>query len=281
RETVRAWADAEGIRPYDQRAQEGVLRHVVVRVGVATRQVLVTVVTAPGAEEAVDRLAAPLAAAHPELVGLLHAVNDGLAEVTSGLPTRVVHGRDWLEERVRGVTLRLSAAAFFQTNTRMTDVLYDRVAEAAGLDGGQVVYDLFAGVGSIGIAVAGGAKEVVAIEIVPEAVEDAAANAAANGLRNHTAIAGDVRVVLRERKGELPPPDVAVVDPPRAGLSGGAVRRILELAPPTLVYVSCQPATFADNAARFVEGGYRLEWVRPVDMFPQTPHIEAVARFTR
>jgi 23S rRNA (uracil1939-C5)-methyltransferase len=281
RETVRAWAEGEGMRPYDQRAQEGVLRHVVVREGVATGQVLVTVVTAPGAEAAVERLAAPLAAAHPELVGLLHAVNDGLAEVTSGLPTRVVHGRDWLEERVRGVTLRLSAAAFFQTNTRMTDVLYDRVAEAAGLDGGQVVYDLFAGVGSIGIAVAGGAREVVAIEIVPEAVEDAAANAAANGVTNHTAIAGDVRVVLRERRGELPPPDVAIVDPPRAGLSGGAVRRVLELAPPTLVYVSCQPATFADNAARFVAGGYRLEWVRPVDMFPQTPHIEAVARFTR
>ena len=100
------------------------LRHVVVREGVATGQVLVTVVTAPGAEDAVDRLAAPLAAAHPELVGLLHAVNDGLAEVTSGLPSRIVHGRDWLEERVRGVTLRLSAAAFFQTNTRMTEVLY-------------------------------------------------------------------------------------------------------------------------------------------------------------
>jgi 23S rRNA (uracil1939-C5)-methyltransferase len=281
RETVRAWADAEGIRAYDQRAQEGVLRHVVVREGVATGQVLVTVVTAPGGEEAVDRLAAPLAAAHPEVVGLLHAVNDGLAEVTSGLPTRTVHGRDWFEERVFGVTLRLSAGAFFQTNTRMTDVLYGRVAEAAGLDGDQVVYDLFAGVGSIGFAVAGGSKEVVAIEIVPEAVEDAAANAAANGLRNHTALAGDVRVVLRERRGELPPPDVAIVDPPRAGLSGGAVRRILELAPPVLVYVSCQPATFADNAARFVEGGYRLEWVRPVDMFPQTPHIEAVARFTR
>jgi 23S rRNA (uracil1939-C5)-methyltransferase len=155
------------------------------------------------------------------------------------------------------------------------------VAEAAGLDGSQVLYDLFAGVGSIGIALAGGAREVVAIDIVPEAVADAAANARANGVANHTALCGDVGVVLRERRGELPVPDVAVVDPPRAGLSGRAVRRVLELAPPTLVYVSCQPATFADNAARFVAGGYRLEWVRPVDMFPQTPHIEAVARFTR
>jgi 23S rRNA (uracil1939-C5)-methyltransferase len=215
------------------------------------------------------------------VVGLLHAVNEGLAEVTAGLPTRVVAGRDWIEERVAGVTLRLSAGAFFQTNTGMTDRLYARAAEAAGLDGTQVLYDLFAGVGSIGIALAAGAREVVAIEIVPEAVEDAARNARANGVTNHIALCGDVGVVLRERRGELPPPDVAIVDPPRAGLSGRAVRRILELAPPVLVYVSCQPATFADNAARLVEGGYRLEWVRPVDMFPQTPHIEAVARFTR
>ena len=281
RESVRGWAEAEELVPYDQRAQRGTLRHVLVREGVGTGQVLVSVVTVPGAEEAVDRLAAPLMSAHPEVVGLLHSVNDGVAEVTSGLETRVVGGRDWIEERVAGVTLRLSAAAFFQTNTRMTDRLYARVAEAAGLDGGQVLYDLFAGVGSIGIALAAGAREVVAIEIVPEAVEDAIRNARANGLTNHTALCGDVRVVLREHRGQLPPPDVAVVDPPRGGLSGGAIRRILELAPPTLVYVSCQPATFADNAARFVEGGYTLEWVRPVDMFPQTPHIEAVARFTR
>lgn len=281
RETVRAWAAAEGMPAYDQRAHTGVLRHVLVREGVATGEVLVSVVTSPGAEEAVDRLVAPLWAAHPEVVGLIHSVNDGVAEVTSGLPTRLVHGRDWIEERVMGVTLRLSAAAFFQTNTRMTDRLYERVAEAAGLDGGQVVYDLFAGAGSIGIALAAGAREVVAIEIVEEAVADAERNARANGVANHRAIAGDVGTVLRERRDELPPPDVAIVDPPRGGLAGRAIRRILELAPPVLVYVSCQPATFADNAARFVEGGYRLEWVRPVDMFPQTPHIEAVARFTR
>ena len=281
RESVRAWAVAEGLTPYDQRSHTGQLRHVLVREGVATGQVLVSVVTSPGVEDPVDRLVVPLTAAHPEVVGLVHSVNDGVAEVTSGLPTRLVHGRDWIEERVAGVTLRLSAAAFFQTNTRMTETLYTRVAEAAGLDGNQVLYDLFAGVGSIGIALAKGAKEVVAIEIVEEAVADAERNAAANGVANHTAIAGDVGVVLRERKGELPEPDVAIVDPPRGGLAGRAIRRILELAPPTLVYVSCQPATFADNAAKFVEGGYTLEWVRPVDMFPQTPHIEAVARFTR
>jgi 23S rRNA (uracil1939-C5)-methyltransferase len=281
RETVRRWAADLGVAPYDQRAQTGVLRHVVVREGIGTGDLLVTVVTAPGAEDAVDALAGPLRAAHPGLVGLLHGVNEGVAETTQGLPTRVVWGRDWFTERVCGVTLRLSAPSFFQTNTRMTDRLYERVAEAAELDSGTVLYDLFAGVGSIGIALGARAAEVVAIEIVPEAVEDARLNAAANGLANHRAMCGDVRRVIREHRDELPPPDVAVIDPPRGGLSGGAIRRVLELGPPVVVYVSCHPATFADNAARLVEGGYRLEYVRPVDMFPQTPHVEAVARFTR
>ena len=281
RESVRELVAAAGIAPYDQREQTGTLRHVVVREGIATGQALVVLVTVEGAETPVDEVASGLAARHPELVGVEHAVNPGVAETTQGLPSRTAWGRGWLEERVAGVTLRLSAGAFFQTNTRMTDRLYAHVAEAAGLDGGQVLYDLYAGAGSIGVALASGAREVVAIELSPDAVADATGNAARNGVRNHTALAGDVGAVLRERRGELPAPDVAVVDPPRGGLSGRAVRRLLELAPPTLVYVSCQPATFADNAARLVAGGYRLEYVQPVDMFPQTPHIEAVARFVR
>ncbi len=293
RESVREWAVAEGIRPFDQRQvartadddrrdpQVGALRHVVVRVGVNTGQALVTVVTAPGAESAVDRLGPHLAAAHPELVGLVHSINDGVAEVTGGLPSRIVWGQDWLQEQIHGVTLRLSSGAFFQTNTKMAERLYDRAAEAAGLTGGEVLYDLYAGAGSVGLILAPKASEVIAIELIREAVRDAKANAKANGFTRYRALCGDVRVVLREERGKLPPPDVAIVDPPRAGLSGGAIRRILELAPPVLVYVSCHPATFADNARSFVDGGYDLEWVRPVDMFPQTPHIEAVARFAR
>ncbi|HWH14835.1 MAG TPA: 23S rRNA (uracil(1939)-C(5))-methyltransferase RlmD [Miltoncostaeaceae bacterium] len=281
RETVRAWAEGAGAVPYDQRGQTGWLRHVMVREGIRTDQVLVTLVTAPGGEDRVATLAEPLRAAHPEVVGLLHAVNDGVAETTQGLPTRLVEGRDWFEEEVAGVRLRLSAPSFFQTNTEMTDRLYARVAEAAGLDGTQTVYDLYCGVGSIGIAMGASAHAVVAIDIVPEAVEDARRNAAENGLEAYRAVCGDVGRVVKELRDELPPCDVAIVDPPRGGLSGRAVRRVLELAPPLLVYVSCHPATLAENAARFVEGGYRLEWVRPVDMFPQTPHIEAVARFVR
>jgi 23S rRNA (uracil1939-C5)-methyltransferase len=281
REAVRAWATDHRVAPFDQRAHTGVLRHVVVRHGVSTGQLLVTVVTVGGHDELVDTLVAPLAGAVDGIVGVLHAVNDGLGETTQGLETRLVWGRDWIEEEIMGARLRLSAGAFFQTNTRMTEVLYRRVIEAAGLDGGQVLYDLFSGVGSIGITIGAHAREVVAIEIVAEAVDDATRNAAANGLTNYRGLCGDVGVVMREMRDQLPPCDVAIVDPPRGGLSGRAIRRLLELAPPILVYVSCHPATFADNAAKITAGGYTLDWVRPVDMFPQTPHIEAVARFTR
>ena len=208
RETVRAWAVDEGMVAYDQRlaaqdpadAQRGTLRHVVVRVGINTGQGLVTIVTAPGAEKAVDALAPRLTAAHPELVGLVHSVNDGTAEVTGGLPSRVAWGKDWLEERVHGVKLRLSSGAFFQTNTKMAERLYERAAEAAGLTGNEVLYDLYAGAGSVGLVLAPKASEVVAIEIIKEAVRDARANAKANGFSRYQAICGDVRVVLREQR---------------------------------------------------------------------------------
>jgi 23S rRNA (uracil1939-C5)-methyltransferase len=252
-----------------------------VREGIATGQALVTIVTAPGGDAAVDRLGPALAERHPELVGLVHAVNDGVAEVATGLPSRLVWGRGWLEERVRGVTLRLSPTAFFQTNTRTAERLYARVEEAAELSGDEVLYDLFAGVGGIGIPLAGRAREVLGVEIDAAASADAQENAVRNGIHHYRALCGDVGKLLRDRRDELPPADVAIVDPPRAGLQGRAVRRLLEVGAPTLVYVSCNPSTFASDARLLADGGYELEWVRPVDMFPQTPHIEAVARLTR
>ena len=173
--------------------------------------------------------------------------------MTFGLETRVVAGRDWIEERVAGVTL-LGRLAFFQTNTRMTDTLYARVAERAGLDGSQVLYDLFAGVGSIGIVLAAGAREVVAIEIVPEAVEDAIRNARVNGITNHTGPCGDVGVVLRERWWGSRVVPTSRSGPPR-GLVGLFTAASARAAHPRLRLLPRQ-ATFADNAARF--GGGRL-----------------------
>jgi len=216
----------------------------------------------------------------PGCVGLLHAVSDGVAEVASGHETSIVFGRDWYEERLLGLRLRVSAGSFLQTNTVMCERLYELAIEEAGLGGDEVVWDLYSGIGSIALALAGHAGRVIGVEIFEEAVERARENALRNGVPNADFVVGDVAKAVRPLLEEgIPSPDVVVVDPPRAGLTPKAVRRVLELHPSRIIYVSCNPTTLAGNAELLVDGGYRLERVRPVDMFPHTHHVECVARF--
>ena len=186
-------------------------------------------------------------------------------------------GREYLEEEISGLRLRISPAAFFQTNTEMAERLLAIATDYAGLGGGERLYDLYCGIGTIGLAMAGGAGEVWGIETVPEAISDAEHNAARNGIANAHFMAGDARTSIRPLVERAGPPDVVVVDPPRSGLSKKVVRRVIECGAKRIVYVSCNPTTLAPNAAQLVEAGYRLRRVRPVDMFPQTPHIECVA----
>jgi 23S rRNA (uracil1939-C5)-methyltransferase len=143
------------------------------------------------------------------------------------------------------------------------------------------VFDLYCGIGTIGLTLAAGAREVVGVEIVEPAVADAIANARVNDILNARFYAGDIRLAMRELVEQAGRPDVVVVDPPRAGLSQKVVRRLIESQPSRVVYVSCNPTTLAPNAAQMVEAGYHLTRVRPVDMFPQTPHIECVALLER
>ena len=159
----------------------------------------------------------------------------------------------------------------------MAEVLYGHAAEAAGLRGRERVFDLYCGIGTIGLSLAARAREVVGVEIVEAAVSDAIENARLNEITNASFYAGDIRLAMRELVERAGKPDVAVIDPPRAGLSQKVVRRIIEAAPQRIVYVSCNPTTLAPNAAQLVEAGWALKRVQPVDMFPQTPHIECVA----
>jgi 23S rRNA (uracil1939-C5)-methyltransferase len=159
----------------------------------------------------------------------------------------------------------------------MAERLYSVVSEYAALRGHERVFDLYCGIGTIGLTLATRAREVIGVEIVEPAVADAIANARLNEIQNARFFAGDIRLSMRELVERVGRPDVAVIDPPRAGLSQKVVRRIVEAAPKRIVYVSCNPTTLAPNAAQLVEAGYELIKVRPVDMFPQTPHIEAVA----
>jgi len=205
-----------------------------------------------------------------------------VAETTQTGETELLAGSDRLEEEIGGMRLRISSSAFFQTNTEMAERLYRLAIDYAQPAGTDRVYDLYCGIGTIGLLMAPRAAEVWGLELIEEAIADAIANARLNEIDNARFFAGDVRLALRELVAQAGRPDILVVDPPRSGVSQKVVRRIIEAAPRRIVYVSCNPTTLAPNAAQLVgDGGYRLRRVRPVDMFPQTPHIECVALLER
>jgi 23S rRNA (uracil1939-C5)-methyltransferase len=272
RETVVRWCREQGLQPYDRRGGDGFLRNLVVREGRRTGQLQVRLVTSPGE---LDREG--LVNAVGETASLLWTQMAGVAETTQGGDTELLAGRNKLEEELGGMRLRISPDAFFQTNTEMAERLYALAIEYAGLTGFERVYDLYCGIGTIGLLIAPRAAEVWGLELVEPAIADAIANARLNEIDNTNFFAGDVRLALRELVEKAGKPQVLVVDPPRAGLSQKIVRRLIEAAPRRIVYVSCNPTTLAPNAAQLVEAGYQLKRVRPVDMFPQTPHIECVA----
>jgi 23S rRNA (uracil1939-C5)-methyltransferase len=274
RRAVLAWCRSEGLGAYDRRSQTGFLRNLVVREGRRTGQFQVRLVTSEG-ELDTDALRAAI-----QVHSLLWTQVPGVAEVSSG-PTEIVDGSPTFDEELGDLRVRISPEAFFQTNTEMAEHLYGVVAGYAQLQGWERVYDLFCGIGTIGLSLAPRAGELFGLEIVEEAVADAISNARLNQISGAHFFAGDVRTSLRELVERAGRPDVLVVDPPRSGLSQKVVRRIIEAAPRRIVYVSCNPTTLAPNAAQLVEAGYALRRVRPVDMFPQTPHIECVALIER
>jgi 23S rRNA (uracil1939-C5)-methyltransferase len=275
RRAALRWCRERGLGAYDRRAQTGLLRNLVVREGRRTGELQVRVVTSDQPAD-LDGFAEAVGA---DSVLWTRALDVG--ETTAGGITEVLHGTEAIEEELGGLRFRISADAFFQTNTEMAERLYGLAAEYAGLQGWERVYDLFCGIGTIGLTLAPRAGEVWGLEIVEEAIADAIANARRNEIDNARFFAGDVRLALREMVESSGRPDVLVVDPPRAGLSAKIVRRVIEAAPTRIVYVSCNPTTLAPNAAQLVEAGYALRRVRPVDMFPQTPHIECVALLER
>jgi 23S rRNA (uracil1939-C5)-methyltransferase len=280
RDVVRGWAREEGLPAYDQGTQEGYLRHLVVREGRNTGQVLVVLVTAAGERFDADYLIETLRR-FPEVRSIHWAVNDTPAEITN-LPTVLLWGEEWIEEELLGLRFRVRPNAFLQTNTEMAERLYELARDAAGLGGTETVYDLYCGTGTIGLALAPGAATIWGVEISEESVACAIENAAANGIENASFFAGNVGqsiAELRERAGQ---PDVVVVDPPRAGLAGKALRRTGGLAARRIVYVSCNPTTLAGDVKVLAsEHGYRLSRCTPVDMFPHTPHIESVSLLER
>jgi 23S rRNA (uracil1939-C5)-methyltransferase len=271
REQVLAFCREQGLGAWDRRDQRGFLRNLVIREGRRTGQTQVRLVTSPGKLD-IDGLIAAV-----DADGIWWTQTADLGESTYGGEHTLLSGSPQLTERLSGLDFLISPEAFFQTNTEMAEVLYGVANEFAGLHGTEKVFDLYCGIGTIGLSLASRARKVIGLEIVESAAADAIENAKINEIQNASFYAGDARLALKELVEKEGKPDLAIIDPPRAGLSQKIVRRIVDAAPSRIVYVSCNPTTLAPNAAQLVEAGYRLVKVRPVDMFPQTPHIECVA----
>ena len=271
----------QGLSAYDQESGEGLLRFLMLREGRRTGEVMANVVTAGPAVSELAPLTERLRARVPQTSSVVMNVNPKKASVAVGVEEHLLGGRDHVREQVGGLTFQISANSFFQTNTVQAERLFELVLQATELGGEETVIDLYSGTGAISLLLARRCRRVYGIEVAQAAVDDAALNAAANAIDNCTFLAGEVRFVLPALIAKGVSAEVVVADPPRAGFHPKALHALLQLAPPRIVYVSCNPSTLARDVGELVRGCYRLRWVQPVDMFPHTPHIEAVARLDK
>ena len=281
---TRALARERGLTAYEAAADgsgRGLLRFVTLREGRRTGQAMVNVVASAPDVEALAPVAEDLRARVPATTSVVLNVNAKKASVAVGTEEHLLLGRDTITESLGGLTFEISANSFFQTNTVQAERLFTMVEQACALTGTENVIDLYAGTGAISLLLARAARHVYGVELVAAAVADAVRNAHANSIQNCTFLTGEVRHVLPELVRQGVKADVAVADPPRAGFHPKALSTLAALAPARVVYVSCNPATLARDVGDLVRQGYVLEWVQPVDMFPQTPHIEAIARLRR
>jgi 23S rRNA (uracil1939-C5)-methyltransferase len=273
---VRAFAKAQGWKPWDTRRQRGYLRHLVVRQPEHTADRMVNLVTSHEHEGRMAAFADWLRADFPEVTTFVNTINSGPAQTAFGEKTVTVFGPGVVHDRLGPYTFEIAPNAFFQTNTRQAERLYDVAAAFADFKPDDLVYDLYCGAGTIALYVSGRVRRVVGVELVEEAVANARANAAANGVENCTFVAGDMlRLFTPAFVEEHGRPDVLIVDPPRAGMHPKVVEEIARLRPGRLVYVSCNPQTQARDLA-LLGDRYRIEAVQPVDLFPHTHHVENV-----
>ena len=279
RTALAQWAQTQGLRFYDLREHQGLLRNLVIRT-TSTGQVMVVVQFGEPAAGQIEQVMSYLQTQFPQLTSLQYVVNTKKNETFYDLPVQVYAGQPFITEQLDGLQFRIGPKSFFQTNTAQAEVLYRKIKALAGLQGDELLYDLYTGVGSIAIFLAQYVRHVVGIEVTAAAIADAKDNAALNGLTNTTFIAGEVEHLLNEAFfATHSTPDVIVTDPPRAGMHPRVLQQLLQIAPRRLVYVSCNPATQARDLALLREK-YQLVTAQPVDMFPHTSHVENIALLT-
>ena len=277
---IRHYAIEKGYSFYDLKAQQGVMRTLMVRT-TSTGELMLIVVFGEDNRVAIEDVMGAIAERFPQITSLLYVVNLKVNDTIGDQEIHVYRGRDYIEEEMEGLRFRIGPKSFYQTNSLQAYELYKVARSFARITGAECVYDLYNGSGTIDNFVARQARKVIGIEYVPEAIEDAKLNSRVNGIDNTTFFAGDMKDVLTaEFISEHGKPDVMIVDPPRAGMHGDVVNVILDAEPQRIVYVSCNPATQARDLA-LLDAKYRVTAVQPVDMFPHTHHVENVVALER
>ena len=275
-----AFAEDRGYKFYHKKTHKGLLRNLIIRKGVRTGQLLVNIVTSSQEHFDEDGFVKGLLALQldNEIAGVLRTLNDNLADAVVCDSIKLLWGQDYYTEKLLGLSFKVSAFSFFQTNVEAVERLYSEALALIDRLEGKTVFDLYCGTGTISQIMALKAKNVIGIELVEEAVAAAKENARLNGLDNCHFIAGDVFKVLSDMEEK---PDVIVVDPPRAGIQSKALDKILDYGVSQIVYISCNPKTMADNIKYMEYYGYRCVYLKPFDNFPFTKHVETVCLLTR
>lgn len=275
---VKKFADKYGIKPYDETNHRGVLRHVVVRYGHVTKDVMVVFVTngsdLPHKKKIIEEIVEHI----PNVKSIVQNINAKRTNVIFGEKTKVLWGEDVIYDYIGDVKFAISARSFYQVNPEQTKVLYEKALEYAQLSGTETVIDAYCGIGTISLFLAQKAQHVYGVEIVPEAVADAKKNARLNGMNNAEFAVGEAEKVIPWWYAQGIRADVVVVDPPRKGCDEALLETIVKMKPERVVYVSCNPATLARDLKYFEEHGFKTKEVQPVDMFPHTSHVECVSK---
>lgn len=277
---VKQWFNELNVSIYDERKKAGLMRHVVIRTGHYTGDLMVIFVTNGKKFKQSDIMTQKLIEAFPNIKSVKHNINNTHSNVIMGDVSHTLYGVDQIEDTLSDITFKISDQSFYQINSTQTEKLYQRAIEYADLQGEETVLDTYCGIGTIGLYMAPKAKHVYGVEVVPEAIEDAKKNATINKFENTTFVCGKAEEVILKWKAQGIKPDVVMVDPPRKGCDESFLDTLLELNPRRIVYISCNPST-QQRDAQHLATQYELTQITPVDMFPHTTHVETVAQFDR
>ena len=265
------------LKPYDEKEQSGLIRNLVVRRGHHSGQIMVILVTTRPKIFRVEQLIEQVIKQFPGIVSVMQNINDHHTNAIFGKEWRVLYGQDYITDQMLGNSFQISGPAFYQVNTEMAEKLYQTAIDFAELREDDVVIDAYSGIGTIGLSVAKHVKEVYGVEVIPEAVENSQRNASLNGITNAHYVADSAENAMTKWSKNGIKPDVIIVDPPRKGLTESFIKASVAMQPEKITYVSCNPATMARDIKLYQELGYELKKVQPVDLFPQTHHVECVA----